>query len=115
VPILESILGGGTKNTPGSAKAGGGSHSMADTKMPAHSSSSSSSSSTSKHVIFEAADRYRQITEFSDRYNHYVSALSSQSLRLVPVSGDGNCLFRAVAHQVYDNEDLHALVRAKCM
>ncbi|KAJ1422193.1 hypothetical protein B484DRAFT_308075, partial [Ochromonadaceae sp. CCMP2298] len=36
-------------------------------------------------------------------------------LRVVPVSGDGNCLFRAVAHQVYGDEELHGMVRAKCV
>ena len=34
---------------------------------------------------------------------------------MVPVSGDGNCLFRAVAHQVYGDERFHMLVRAKCV
>lgn len=32
-----------------------------------------------------------------------------------PVEGDGNCLFRAVSHQVYGEERFHAVVREKCM
>ena len=31
------------------------------------------------------------------------------------VQGDGNCLFRSVAHQIYGQDSLHALIRAKCM
>ena len=29
--------------------------------------------------------------------------------------GDGNCLFRAVALQVYGDDEFHMLVREKCM
>jgi hypothetical protein len=57
----------------------------------------------------------RQIAELSDRHTHYVTALASTSLRVVPVNGDGNCLFRAVAHQIYGNEELHSVVRSFCM
>lgn len=57
----------------------------------------------------------RTISEFSDRYSHYVRALQMQRLEVVPVNGDGNCLFRSVAHQVYGDEELHALVRDSCM
>ena len=28
---------------------------------------------------------------------------------------DGNCLFRAIAHQAYGDEELHRLIRLKCM
>jgi len=34
-------------------------------------------------------------------------ALEMQSLRVVQVDGDGNCLFRAVAHQIYGKLVLH--------
>lgn len=30
------------------------------------------------------------------------------------MAGDGNCLFRSVAHQVYGDPELHQLVREKC-
>jgi OTU domain-containing protein 5 len=36
-------------------------------------------------------------------------------LRIFQVLGDGNCLFRSVAHQAYGNNELHWLVRQKCM
>jgi hypothetical protein len=57
----------------------------------------------------------RRIDEFSDHYAHYINTLSSQNLSVIPVTGDGNCLFRAVAHQVYGDESLQSLVREKCM
>ena len=59
--------------------------------------------------------RTRRISELSSQYAHYVNALHNQHLTVVPVSGDGNCLFRAVAHQVYGDERYHMLVREKCM
>lgn len=31
------------------------------------------------------------------------------------VGEDGNCLFRAIAHQAYGNEEQHKIVRQKCM
>ena len=52
----------------------------------------------------------RQIEELSDRYGHYIGALHTHHLKVVPVPGDGNCLFRAVAHQVYGDHELHDLV-----
>ena len=60
-------------------------------------------------------NRTRQIIAFSDRYSHYVDALQRHGLSVVPVAGDGNCLFRSVAHQLYGTAELHWLVRSKCM
>ena len=57
----------------------------------------------------------RKISEFSDRYGHYVQALEKMNLNIVQVNGDGNCLFRAVAHQIYGDEELHHIVRGFCM
>lgn len=59
--------------------------------------------------------RTRQIQEASSQYSHYLSKLASERLQIVQVLGDGNCLFRSVAHQVYGDNDLHWLVRQKCM
>lgn len=49
------------------------------------------------------------------RYEHYGRALRNKGLRVVPVEGDGNCLFRSVSHQVYGDDSHHRLVRARCM
>ena len=48
-------------------------------------------------------------------YEHYGRALRNKGLRVVPVEGDGNCLFRSVSHQVYGDDSHHRLVRARCM
>jgi len=34
-------------------------------------------------------------------------------LKVVDISGDGNCLFRAIADQLEGNEELHEIYRAK--
>ena len=31
------------------------------------------------------------------------------------MGGDGNCLFRSIAHQAYGDEDQHRMIRLKCM
>lgn len=65
----------------------------------------------------EDVEHRRQISEMSERYSHYIGALNAQPipLKVVSVPGDGNCLFRSVAHQVYGDYELHNLVRQRCM
>lgn len=60
-------------------------------------------------------DRTRRITQYSDQFAHYSMSLETQRMQLVPIPGDGNCLFRSVAHQVYGDHELHWIVRQKCM
>jgi hypothetical protein len=62
----------------------------------------------------EGDDRTRRITTLSSQYQQYVVALAQRQLSVVPVEGDGNCLFRAAAHQIYGDEGLHYVVRQKC-
>lgn len=89
-----------------------------------HSGSGSNSSVGENHNYAHTASvvryideeqRRRKIDSLSAQYLHYKKALEEQHLAVVAVSGDGNCLFRAVAHQIYGDERHHAVVRAKCM
>jgi OTU domain-containing protein 5 len=36
-------------------------------------------------------------------------------MRIIEVGGDGNCLFRSIAFQAYGDEELHKMIRGKCM
>lgn len=45
---------------------------------------------------------------FSDR-------LQRRGLHIVQIEGDGNCLFRAVSHQLFLSENRHEELRAKCV
>jgi len=58
-----------------------------------------------------AEERTRKISELSDHFFRYKTALERHNLRVVSVSGDGNCLFRSVAHQIYGDDSLHWLVK----
>ena len=41
--------------------------------------------------------------------------LASLGFRAYDVLGDGNCQFRAVAHQIYDSDKYHAAVRKQAV
>ena len=45
----------------------------------------------------------------------FVRALNDQKMHVVEVDGDGNCLFRAVAHQIWLDEDRHFELRKLCV
>ena len=45
---------------------------------------------------------------FSDEFQAQLGALG---LRIVPVAADGNCLFRAIAHQIEGDEEEHSRYR----
>jgi hypothetical protein len=45
----------------------------------------------------------------------FVASLNQQKLHVVEVDGDGNCLFRAVAHQLWLDEDRHLELRRLCV
>eukprot|EP01039_Chlorochromonas_danica_P005045 gene5045-5539_t len=63
----------------------------------------------------ETDGRVPKIGKLSAQFSKYQEVLRSQQLVIFPIVGDGNCLFRSVAHQVYGDENLHLLVRQKCM
>lgn len=60
--------------------------------------------------------RKRLIQKQNPRFEHYRQALmTGEGLQIHAVEGDGNCMFRAVSHQVYGDDSHHALVRERCM
>lgn len=50
--------------------------------------------------------------DIDPRVMAYVRALYARGLTVHPMGGDGNCLFRSVADQVYGSQDAHGVVRA---
>lgn len=57
----------------------------------------------------------RVLSTANPQYTHYLHGLSNLGLAIKTVVGDGNCLFRAVSHQIYGTDDHHGIVRACCM
>lgn len=53
-----------------------------------------------------------QSAEDERRFN---AALEARRLRVKEVSGDGNCMFRSIADQIYGDEEMHAVTREMCM
>lgn len=91
-------------------------YSMAENKENRCNRDSRGQTGSSSRVRYIGADnRERKIANNSTQFIHYQAGLLRQNLQLVTVSGDGNCLFRAVSHQIYGDEEFHGLVRQKCM
>lgn len=45
----------------------------------------------------------------------FCDRLQRRGLHIVQIEGDGNCLFRAVSHQLFLSENKHEELRAKCV
>lgn len=45
----------------------------------------------------------------------FPSLLAQKGLQIKPVIGDGNCLFRAISDQLYDDEKYHSNIRKYCL
>jgi hypothetical protein len=56
----------------------------------------------------ESGKKFSSELAFADR-------MEAMGLHIVEVAPDGNCLFRAVAHQLYCSEDRHEELRRKCV
>ena len=69
-------------------------------------------------TIFEKDEKTSK-TKAEKKENQLFSNLQKQlrerNLKLVNVRGDGNCFFRAIAHQLYDDESQHQKVREEAV
>jgi hypothetical protein len=45
----------------------------------------------------------------------FFEAMNGKGYHIVEMDGDGNCLFRSIAHQIYLDEDRHLELRLKCV
>ena len=54
--------------------------------------------------------------QYSSPYEEFCNMLEKKSkLRVIDMDEDGNCLFRAIARQLYGDSKYHRIVRIKCM
>lgn len=49
------------------------------------------------------------------REQDFLEKLEAKGLHVFSIEGDGNCLFRAVSHQLYLHQDMHEELRACCV
>jgi hypothetical protein len=60
----------------------------------------------------------QQETDYYDALQQekdFIASLNKKKMHVVEVDGDGNCLFRAVAHQIWLDEDRHLELRKMCV
>lgn len=50
-----------------------------------------------------------------EREKKFIEALGCHGLHVIEIEGDGNCLFRAVSHQLFLNEEKHEELRQRCV
>ena len=59
-------------------------------------------------------DRFVRRRPYEEMVETYRDSLVSMGFRVVPMQGDGNCLFRAASHQLYGVDEYHFIVRQAC-
>ena len=71
------------------------------------------------HQTFVEKDQKKIKAKGEKKENQLFSNLQKQlrerNLKLVNVRGDGNCFFRAIAHQLYGDESQHRKVREEAV
>lgn len=72
-------------------------------------------SNTYRHGKKEAVAEAKKFELITDREQRFCHLLSVKGLNIVPVDGDGNCLFRSVSHQLYADESFHQIIRETTM
>ncbi|CAF4040867.1 unnamed protein product [Rotaria magnacalcarata] len=88
----------------------------------------SSSITTNDNQILDEDEQYNSEDEYEEKARKYdrnnLNETEIQFARTLkekkgyiikPVQDDGACLFRAIADQVFGNEDMHSVVRQNCM
>ena len=97
-----------------SADAGSGRRRKSAGQIVGHIPSGASVSSTEYEEVdgtFDENAYYAKLKKEAD----FVAQLNAKGMHVVEVDGDGNCLFRAVAHQIWLDEDRHLELRKMCV
>jgi hypothetical protein len=63
-------------------------------------------------ILFAKRKFFKANDVQEDRFN---TDLKKINLRVKEIAGDGNCLYRAIAHQVYGDENHYEIAKAKCL
>ncbi|CAG9766633.1 unnamed protein product [Ceutorhynchus assimilis] len=56
-----------------------------------------------------------KLEEWQKKDESFSQALSNLGWQIKPINEDGACLFRSIADQIYNNQELHFKVRQECM
>ncbi|ETO12410.1 OTU-like cysteine protease [Reticulomyxa filosa] len=53
--------------------------------------------------------------EIKKEMDAFTKALNEKDFELILIKGDGNCLYRCFAHEIYGDQNLHMKVRQECI
>lgn len=70
-----------------------------------------------EHTHDRRSSSYTQWTEqdFQERENQFEKKINKKGWVIRKMAEDGACLFRAVADQIYGDQDMHSVLRKLCM
>jgi hypothetical protein len=70
-----------------------------------------------EHTHDRQPSSYRHWTEqdFQERENQFEKKINKKGWVIKKMAEDGACLFRAVADQIYGDQDMHSVLRKLCM
>jgi len=61
---------------------------------------------------------YKKKKIFKSTRNHeqnFIEELQKINLKIEFIKEDGNCMYRAIAHQLYGDEDLYDIIKTNCI
>lgn len=61
----------------------------------------------------EVQEFARVVRQSEEKESRFTELLAESALKIFPIDGDGNCMFRAVSHQLYGDSQYHGLIRAR--
>ncbi|KAJ1442344.1 hypothetical protein B484DRAFT_322076, partial [Ochromonadaceae sp. CCMP2298] len=87
---------------------------MGSTSSTASGSGGSGGSAGSAVEERDSEDEHK-FSAIAEREKQFLETLEHKGLNVFAIEGDGNCLFRAVSHQLYLHQDMHEELRASCV
>ncbi|KAF1759451.1 hypothetical protein GCK72_015918 [Caenorhabditis remanei] len=89
---------------------------LASPRLNLPTTSSENVENSGNHVDYNSDDEYREENVHNDALEREFSdRLARRGLVIKEMVGDGACMFRAIAEQIYGDQEMHGQIRTLCM